>query len=862
MADSSGQWKESISLEETNKIRVSLGLKPIPDPATAASASASLDGDALAEANFAKRQESDRKAKEQQSLKERIDRARNQKERARRLVGRGLGDADDDEDKVKKEEGEPESADTKAWVKRQKKRAKELAEKRAREQEEADRLAEEEERERATKYGTDDLKGIKVAHGAEAFEEGEEHVLTLKDSRILDDEDDELHNLNLSENAKHAAALALKKKGRQAGQYTGFDDDEFVEGGGAKRGVLSKYDEGFEGPKEEGFRLGAAVAQKSGKGKAREGEEGMGDEGGEREKVKLSMDYTKTFNTDYLQEGDVGFKKPKKKKKRPARTTTLTADDDSLAAPSGSAMDVDVPAPARIERQALDDTNLIDDDDLQVSLARQRREAAKQKIKQLKQRAAAAATAPGAEMDVDGAVKKEEGASDDEGDDGDVLVMDDTSEFVRNISLAAMEAASRPVGPRTNGAASVVPKREEGAESVLPRIKAEEEDVPLSEIGAGGWNAVPKDEQEREEQDALMRNLDAPEREGDEVEVEVDEEGEVKPRVKPEDDDAFGGGEEKLVSRGLASTLSILRHQGLIKTRTPEELQRDRELKEREAWLAAQRRRAEDREREKIESRMAGDAKDQRQREYENKLREQRDAQATLEAYRNYKPVVELKYHDEFGRDMTPKEAWKHLSHSFHGHGSGSKKTEKRLKKIENERKAASMAAGDTPLSSAAAFAARAEKTGSATMILGVGNNNSAPHQDDPLANLSKSTSASGTGKGKGKGKAVASRTDRTQSPAAGVISDIPMRALPLPSTSASSRDASGTPEPRKAGFAPVRSFSPAVVTGEGGGGGGSGGGAATSASASEGPKLAIPISVKRKANGEGEGSPASKRRG
>ncbi|GAA5921429.1 hypothetical protein JCM1841_005816 [Sporobolomyces salmonicolor] len=853
MADSSGQWKESISLEETNKIRVSLGLKPIPDPATTASASAAsaLEGDALAEDNFAKRQESDRKAKEQQALRERIDRARNQKERARRLVGRGLGDAEEDEDKVKKEEGEPESADTKAWVKRQKKRAKELAEKRAREQEEADRLAEEEERERATKYGTEDLAGIKVAHGAEAFEEGEEHVLTLKDTRILDDEDDELHNLNLTENAKHAAALALKKKGRQAGQYTGFDDDEFVEGGGAKRGVLSKYDEGFEGPKEEGFRLGASVVQKSGKGRAREGDDEMGEEGGEREKVKLSMDYTKTFNTDYMQEGDVGFKKPKKKKKRPARTTTLTADDDSLTAPSDSAMDVDAPVPARIERQALDDTNLIDDDDLQVSLARQRRAAAKQKIKQLKQRAAAA---PGEGMDVDAAaVKKEEDASD---DDGDVLVMDDTSEFVRNISLAAMEAASRPAGPRTNGIASVVPKREGGAESVLPRIKAEEEDVPLSEIGTGGWNAVSKDEQEREEQDALMRNFDAPERGGEEI--EADEEGEIKPRVKPEDDDAFGGGEEKLVSRGLASTLSILRHQGLIKTRTPEELQRDRELKEREAWLAAQRRRAEEREREKVESRMAGDAKDQRQREYENKLREQRDAQSTLEAYRNYKPVVELKYHDEFGRDMSPKEAWKHLSHSFHGHGSGSKKTEKRLKKIENERKAASMAAGDTPLSSAAAFAARAEKMGSATMILGVGNNNSAPHQDDPLANLSKSRPAP-SGKGKGKGKAVASsRSDRTQSPVAGVISDIPMRALPLPSTS-SSRDASGTPEPgggRKAGFAPVRSFSPAVGPGEGAAAGGAKG------SATEAPKLAIPISVKRKANGEGEGSPASKRRG
>lgn len=68
-------------------------------------------------------------------------------------------------------------------------------------------------------------------------------------------------------------------------------------------------------------------------------------------------------------------------------------------------------------------------------------------------------------------------------------------------------------------------------------------------------------------------------------------------------------------------------------------------------------------------------------------------------------------------------QAWKQLNYDFHGYGSGAKKTDKRLQKIENERKQMAMAAGDTPRSTAAAFAARAEKTGSATMILGVGNN-------------------------------------------------------------------------------------------------------------------------------------------
>ena len=35
---------------------------------------------------------------------------------------------------------------------------------------------------------TEDLKGIKVAHDADDFAEGEEVILTLKDNRILDGE--------------------------------------------------------------------------------------------------------------------------------------------------------------------------------------------------------------------------------------------------------------------------------------------------------------------------------------------------------------------------------------------------------------------------------------------------------------------------------------------------------------------------------------------------------------------------------------------------------------------------------------------------------------------------------------------------
>ena len=75
----------------------------------------------------------------------------------------------------------------------------------------------------------------------------------------------------------------------------------------------------------------------------------------------------------------------------------------------------------------------------------------------------------------------------------------------------------------------------------------------------------------------------------------------------------------------------------------------------------------------------------------ENENRQFQDSQRMARFYaENYKPSFELTHKDEFGRELNEKEAFKHLSHQFHGKGSGKMKTEKRLKKIEEEKKAAS----------------------------------------------------------------------------------------------------------------------------------------------------------------------------
>lgn len=692
MSAAAPAWKESISLDETNKIRISLGLKPLSDSGP------SKTSEAMAEDNYAKRQADDAKERDAAALKLRIDKAKNAQERKKQLVGVGLGD--DEHEGIKNEDGGVGGGgdlDNKKWVKQQKKRAKELAAKRAKEMEEMDkRFAEE----GLPKYGEQDLKGIKVSHGEDDFEEGEDVVLTLKDSRVLDDEgectsidrvyalvltrwtaDDELHNLNISENTKTADALALKKKGRLAGAYTGYDDEEFEGADGAKKGVLSKYDEEIEGREEGGFRLGGPAAPKKagakGKAKAEEVEE--------KERVKLDLNYTselesltksrnlysrsssaESFVTDYLQEDEVGFKvkvgtharhsallltpsfRLQKKKKRPIRVTTDSLGEDGSMDVDGAGPSAVAPSLARVN---LEETNLVDDDDLQAALARARREVNKKRILEMK--AFAATATPAADsMDIE-RVKAESEDDDDANLGDDVIVLDDASEFVRNITLAAARAADVAAaaaikveqGIRTSMVAS---KATNGLASIAPVIKAEEEDTPLSEV-VGGWGPAREDGEESDDGGADVDMADGYE--------EGPGDGEdVKPMTSAADEALPATGTEHLVSRGMASTLSILRSQGLIKTRTPEELAADQARKEKEKWLATQRKREVDKEAERQASRDAGGSKDQAQREYENRKRAADEARQSHEAYADYKPVVNLTYHDEFGRDQTPKE--------------------------------------------------------------------------------------------------------------------------------------------------------------------------------------------------------------
>ncbi|KAK6909530.1 hypothetical protein I203_103550 [Kwoniella mangroviensis CBS 8507] len=671
--------QESLTIEETLKLREQLGL-PTAAPAEGTGEEAPVDKEALAEANYAQRREDMRKEKEEKDLKERIERSRNRSALNAKLKGKTLGTSNED-DKL----------DTKSWIKQQKKREKlraaELA-RRAKEMEEADKAI----------YDERDLSGLKVGHDLDDFEEGEDVILTLKDNRILEGDEDELQNVNMVDDAAIKAAKERKRKAAE--QYTGYDDEEFDENRiGIKADILGKYDDEFSSgkAKSEGFRLGAPIEKKM-KIVDEDSEMGMAPV----TKVKLNLDYTKEFEvSDYAKEGEKGFKKPKKKKaKRSTRKAEADGEDEN-----GMEVDGEPTFQRRVVDQGPD--NLVDDDDLQAALARSRRENAKKKPK-IKPEDLAAQIAQ--------QKQEEEAAQPLDGGDGDEdgrITFDDTSEFVRNVTLESLAAPVKKERAATPPSTSIANQQQQ---PVVVKIERSEE------------GEMDEDEDMSDEEDDALAEMAA--REGlslDEYRLKIDSQMQEMENIKKEEA-GVPTESEPVVGNGVAGILSMLRNQGALKSATEEEKERERVQKEKDLWLADHRRRVAQREMERIMSR--GGNKDQAQREYENRMREQQEARDALESYKTYRPDINIVYTDEFGRKMTPKEAWKSLSHKFHGKTSGRMKTEKRLKKIAEERKQATMGATDTPLGMTDAFTRRQQKTGEAHMVLSVGNRQSVPQNN------------------------------------------------------------------------------------------------------------------------------------
>jgi U4/U6.U5 tri-snRNP-associated protein 1 len=641
---------EAIGLDEANRIRVAMGLKPIPVPGApgpvfqdASKGDAPEDDQestletrsAAAHDNWLKLQEEADAKKKRQEKKERIKKERDAAARSAKLVGKGLAEVEDD-------------IDTVSWLKTQNKRIKKL-------EKEQKLEAEREAQKKQAEYTAADLAGVKVGHELDQFDAGSEQILTLKDAEIGEEsEDDELEAVELRDKERTQKRVDAKRK---KPVYNPNDVDETGE-----RSLLAQYDEEIDGVKRHRFTLDG---QGSTKERARLDQE----QTQSRSKgVLISLDILKDDApiSDYKDISEIKIRKPKKKK---AKTTRKRAadDDDIVPIPNNAAdtdaMDLDSGAVngagTYSKKRALDDDDFVDDEDLQSQLARQRREALK-KRKRVRPEDLARQMKQEEETTMDGVLETVEE------DDGG-LVIDETTEFVANLRGADEddEADDEEKSRRRRKSSEAEAHTPDGQ----PRSASPDEEGDIDMEESYG---------------AFEEAAEAAERAKREVSL-----------TAPDQVASTGLEEESLLSNGIGSTLGMLRQRGLVKEadgtlnstfRDRQKFLSERRTREEEAEREARVQREKDRASGRLDRMSAREREDYARQSNAN--REQVEARKLAKMYsEEYKPSVELKYVDEFGRHMDQKEAFKHLSHQFHGKGSGKQKHEKRLKKIENEKK-------------------------------------------------------------------------------------------------------------------------------------------------------------------------------
>jgi U4/U6.U5 tri-snRNP-associated protein 1 len=178
----------SMSIEETNRVRAALGLKPL-----------SL-GPKKKDANVVNLQKTSEQVDEERAredLQKKIAQSKKKRELTQKLAGQSIG------------EQLKASASSSAldWVKQSRTKVDVVAAAAKKKTEQQAKQAE---------YDASALAGMVVGHDIKSFDEGDEVVLTLKDTRVLaedgndlNDEQDELVNVELSERDRRIAEKSV-----------------------------------------------------------------------------------------------------------------------------------------------------------------------------------------------------------------------------------------------------------------------------------------------------------------------------------------------------------------------------------------------------------------------------------------------------------------------------------------------------------------------------------------------------------------------------------------------------------------------------------------------------------------------------
>ncbi|EAT85085.1 hypothetical protein HBI56_075420 [Parastagonospora nodorum] len=638
-----------LSIDEANKIRLSMGLPALPGgsaPNTSGPAfkpaKESDDSDeepastidtrqAAAYDNWKKLQDEAEAKKKREERTAAIKKEREKAARFAKLDGKGLADEANEDDDL-------------AWLKTSKKRQKKIAkaEQTQKELEERERQARE-----AMQYTEADLAGIKVGHEVDQFDD-EDQILVLKDTAVDAEDDDELEAVALRDKERLQERLDSKKRKRA------YDPNDMDESG--QKSILAQYDEEIEGKKGKIFTL-------DGKGRTVEDTQADAPAAAKAKKVAISLDILKEEApaNDYMDVSEVKMKKPKKKKSKKAKRERIEDEDEMLTVPVEEAaaddMDIDggeVAVPKQ-KKKSIFDESFIEDDDLQANLAAQRQKALKKRKKmrpediarQLREEASAPGTPDVMET-------TEEYAD-------SALIIDETTEFVQNLGTNVGEDEDEARSKRRKSS-----RLSAGIKSMGDRSAADEDgDVDMTQSYAEAAEA----------EEARDRSVS---------------------RARSTGITDTGLEAEKTVDQGLGATLALLRQRGIVSGTDAGD--KNTSYRDRQKFLAdklkaeadAERQRKMGRERERGSARWNTMTPRERE-EWARKANTNADVSESRRLAdifnKEYKPNVELTYVDDHGRTMNQKEAFKQLSHQFHGKGSGNTKTKKYLDKVAAEKK-------------------------------------------------------------------------------------------------------------------------------------------------------------------------------
>lgn len=582
------------------------------------------------------------------------------------------------------------------------------------------------------RYGETDLIGIQVSHSESLFKEGQDVILTLKDANVLDEQEDVLENVSLVDHEK--ASRNSENRTNRSG-YSAFDEPEYdAFGRFKKKSVLSKYDEEINGLKKEAFRIGQDESKR-----LEQLEEIKKSIAKERGEVSLEIPKYKVASEYYTEEELITFKKPKKTKKSSKKSGAKQADDGPITADSLMPLDADLNGqqdedhgsrnrrrrPVEVEDDLVDEAFLEHQNQLQNAIKIKLKDknsdrrssrpdkssdksadksADKSSDKDLSHKSKRAKTESSVE------VKKERhpASSDEEMDEeedegfqipdeeiyGAALEEDDLQrELMQSLDkvrkLKQKERSEAEALEKLSETVKILNEDEIKAESsrAAPNGDGEENFVINSTAefcrNLGDLNSLKYDREEElleQFENDLKEEADEGDHE-DDMEIDDDEpHSGYKEQVRskwnevdfrsdvPRTGDLAESKpileEEPDVSHGLAGALQLAMKKGYL----------DKEIKKGNISAKTSSLLAKN---YTIEEKFHDDKIGRRER-YSGALSEFKEKS-------NYRPDVKLEYNDDTGRTLNAKEAFRVLSHKFHGKGPGKNKIDKRMKKLQQE---------------------------------------------------------------------------------------------------------------------------------------------------------------------------------